>query len=137
MQIDISDRQDDVAIDKKRIKKISERVLVAEGRKDRVELSIAFVDKGVIRELNGKYRGIDRDTDVLSFPMEEEDMLGDVVICPEVAVRNAEKAGRPADKEIELLVVHGMLHILGYDHEDRQKKDEMWARQAELLADEK
>lgn len=133
MEIDIDDRQTDLKIDKRAIKKLVKDVLAAEGKQGAVEVSIAFVDIDVISHLNHKFRGIDGPTDVLAFSMDEEGMLGDVVVCPEAARRNAECLDRDVNEEIFLLVIHGLLHLLGYDHKERGSKKNMWARQNELL----
>jgi probable rRNA maturation factor len=80
------------------------------------EVSITFVRDPEIRKLNRKYRGIDRATDVLSFPMDDEDVLGDIVISADTAKRNAKRYGVTPEKEVKRLLVHGTLHLLGYDH---------------------
>jgi probable rRNA maturation factor len=95
-----------------------------------VEVSLSLVDEDEMADLHRRYMGEDGPTDVLSFPMDEPDgdvhVLGDVVIAPAVAARN-----NPADPagELRLLVVHGVLHLLGYDHERDAERAEMWARQ--------
>jgi probable rRNA maturation factor len=95
-----------------------------------------------IRILNRDYRGADTPTDVLSFSLlEAEDVLpdgsgnvlGDVVISVETARRQAEERGEAVEKEIDILLTHGVLHLLGYDHTDKSGEDRMFARQAELL----
>ncbi len=95
------------------------------------ELSVSFVDEDEMSELHHRYAGEDGPTDVLSFPMDELDVegtriLGDVVIAPAVAARN--NPDDPAG-ELRLLLVHGVLHVLGYDHEDDASRAEMWALQ--------
>lgn len=87
------------------------------------EVSIAFVDDAYIHQLNRDYRGVDRPTDVLSFPMDEEPdegeaLLGDIAVSLETALRQAGEYGHSADREIGFLIVHGTLHLLGFDHED-------------------
>ena len=84
-------------------------------------LSVALVDRARIAELKGRYDGERRATDVLSFPMDPPDapapaILGDVVICVEVAERQARALGRPVQEELEHLLVHGILHLAGHDH---------------------
>ena len=92
------------------------------------EVSVTFVDNAKIHELNKQYRNIDRETDVLSFPLGENGeydinhdtgakMLGDIVISLEKAVEQAEMYGHPLQREVAFLTVHSMLHLLGYDHE--------------------
>jgi probable rRNA maturation factor len=92
---------------------------------------VSFVDEAEIEELHVRYMDEPGPTDVLSFPLDDDDVdgtrvLGDVVICPAAATRN-----NPADPgaELRLLIVHGVLHLLGYDHEEDAEKAEMWARQ--------
>jgi len=87
------------------------------------ELSVLFVGDRAMRTLNRRYRGMDKTTDVLSFSLREgkfpeiqPDNLGDVVISVPVAVRQAREAGHALDRELDRLLVHGILHVLGYDH---------------------
>ncbi len=105
-------------------------------------ISILFVGDEKMRELNRTYRGIDRTTDVLSFsqlegpsrPGEAAD-LGDIVISPAQAKRQAAQTGRNLDKEIDLLLIHGLLHLIGYDHEkNRYQARKMRQKEKELLS---
>jgi probable rRNA maturation factor len=96
-----------------------------------VELSVSFVDDAEIEDLHVRYLGEPGPTDVLSFPLDDEEhdgvrVLGDVVIAPSVAARN--NPDDPAG-ELRLLLVHGILHILGYDHETAEDRAVMWSRQ--------
>ena len=96
-----------------------------------VELSVSFVEEVEIEDLHVRYMNEAGPTDVLSFPLEDVDeagtrLLGDVVIAPAVAARNNPD---DPDAELRLLLVHGVLHLLGYDHEEDGEKAEMWARQ--------
>lgn len=127
----VSDRQD-APLDQATLIAIARDTLIAEGHA-KVELSLSFVTDAEIAELHERYMHEPGPTDVLTFPLDEDDvteeglrMLGDVVIAPAVAATN-----NPADPEAELrlLVVHGVLHILGYDHEQDGERAEMWARQ--------
>lgn len=106
-------------------------VLDSEG-KDAVA-SVNFIDKQDIQKLNKKYRNIDKPTDVLSFESDIEGDLGDIFICREVAQENAKKFNTTLDKEINLLVVHGLLHLCGYDHIEDEDAEVMEAREEELL----
>ena len=125
----ISNRQSAV-VDEATLTDLARTTLAGEGLLD-VELSVSFVDEAEIEDLHIRYMDAPGPTDVLSFPLDDVDegstrLLGDVVIAPAVAARN-----NPADPEAELrlLLVHGILHLLGYDHEDDAEKAEMWARQ--------
>ena len=105
------------------------------------ELSVYFTGDGTIRSLNRKYRGKDAVTDVLSFSLREGDfphihpeLLGDIVISVPVAVRQAAEAGESVDREIDRLLVHGLLHLIGYDHErSREDDNKMRRKETHLL----
>jgi len=106
-------------------------------------LTLVVTDDEAVRALNRAYRGVDAPTDVLSFggeapdfvsPPEAEPYLGDIVISYPRAQAQALAAGHPVEAELALLVVHGVLHLLGYDHERPEDKAEMWQRQSEILA---
>lgn len=105
------------------------------------ELSIALVDEEEMARLNEQYRGIPEATDVLSFgcdepcptPGDEPITLGDVVLAPSVAERQAAELGHTVEHELDVLLVHGILHLLGYDHERDQDAEAMSAREAALL----
>lgn len=109
------------------------------------ELCIKAVDEATIAELNEQWMEKEGPTDVLAFPMDElrpglvgeepeEGVLGDLVLCPAVAVRQGETAGHGTLAEIELLTVHGILHLLGYDHAEPEEHREMFGLQDDLLA---
>lgn len=99
------------AIDKSRLKKIAKKVL---GEKS--DLSVALVGPSKIRKLNKKYRKKDRITDVLSFTYNKEG-LGEVLICPEAVKKNAKKFNSTFKEELDRVLIHGVLHLLGYKHE--------------------
>ncbi|HTU75600.1 MAG TPA: rRNA maturation RNase YbeY [Trebonia sp.] len=120
------------------------------------ELSVLIVDETAMTELHERWMGEPGPTDVLSFPMDElrppspvggtsgrggDDpgpdpaLLGDIVLCPQVAAEQAKKAGHSAQAEMELLTVHGVLHLLGYDHADPEEEAEMFGLQGQLLTD--
>jgi len=102
--------------------------------------TIVLVDEAEMARLHHQYAGEDGPTDVLSFAdgsIEAEEgtrYYGDVVVCIPVAERQAGQAGHPLDEEVRLLAVHGILHLLGYEHGQRRARDRMWAAQAEILA---
>ena len=109
------------------------------------ELCIKIVDEATIAQLNEQWMEKEGPTDVLAFPMDElrpglvneepeEGVLGDLVLCPAVAERQAVEAGHPSKDEVELLTVHGILHLLGYDHAEPEEHAEMFGLQDELLA---
>ncbi|MDO4909310.1 MAG: rRNA maturation RNase YbeY [Corynebacterium sp.] len=113
------------------------------------ELSIHIVDLNTIEELHVKWLNLEGPTDVMTFPMDEltpgsgrpdaaqpgPSMLGDLVLCPEFALGQAERAGHGLGHELALLTVHGCLHLLGYDHATPEEEQEMFSLQNELLAD--
>jgi probable rRNA maturation factor len=105
------------------------------------ELSIVLTDNARLHELNLNYLGIDSPTDVLSFPASETDpetgarYIGDILISLPRAQEQANAAGHPLEAEMQLLVVHGVLHLLGHDHADAGEKARMWKAQAEILAE--
>ena len=103
------------------------------------ELSIILTNDARLQELNLNYLGIDAPTDVLSFPASETDpetgehYIGDILISVPRAQAQAEAAGHPLEAEVQLLVVHGVLHLLGHDHAQAEEKARMWNAQAEIL----
>jgi probable rRNA maturation factor len=145
IEVVVTDDQDSRPVDIERWSTLAHDVLVAEGITTDAELSIRFVDETEIAALNHAHLGHHGPTDVLSFPIEDDPhsaggvgsapvLLGDVVICPEVAFRNAPEHGVTYDAELALLIVHGILHILGMDHEADEEAEEMEARERTLLA---
>jgi len=118
------------------------RTVLAEESVPAAELGIFIADEDSIRELNRKYAGENESTDVLSFSLTEGETfaspdgvlrLGDVVIAYPVAERQAQEAGRSAGDEVAHLLVHGILHLLGYDHAEGADERRMRAREEELL----
>jgi probable rRNA maturation factor len=120
------------------LEKAAQAVLELSGVSDG-DLTIALVDDPRIQDLNRGFLGHDVPTDVLSFPANEHDpetrrrYLGDVVISLARAAEQAAERGHPVEAEMQLLVVHGVLHLLGHDHAEVGEKDRMWAAQAEAL----
>ncbi len=154
-----ADEQAAQPVDTARWARLAEQVLDAEGVGAEVELSVVFVDEPTIAELNARFGGKQGSTDVLSFPIDEEPpesgrhpdsggtgpgepsepddlplLLGDVYVCPAVAARNAPNHAGTYEDELALLVVHGILHLLGMDHEDDGEAEEMEQRERALLA---
>ena len=95
--------------------------------------SINFVSKTKIQELNKTYRNIDSATDVLSFESDIENDLGDIFVCFDVVEENANKLNTSIENELNLIVVHGMLHLCGYDHMNDEEAKIMEAREEEIL----
>lgn len=104
------------------------------------DVSIVVENNARLQELNNQFLGIDAPTDVLSFPSDEidpdsgEPYLGDIILSLPKAQAQAEESGHSLTAEIQLLIVHGMLHLLGYDHAEEEEKREMWERQKAILA---
>jgi probable rRNA maturation factor len=152
-----ADEQGDHAVALEPLVRLSRSVLEAEGVRNGAEVSLLFVDELTIAELNERFLGKAEPTDVLSFPLDDEplgagrqpdaggtgpgdpiedtppDLLGDVVVCPGVAAANAARDGVAYDDELALLVVHGTLHLLGWDHEDDVEATAMEDRERTLL----
>lgn len=162
LEVFVADEQSTEPVDTGRWARLAEDVLAAEGARGDVELSVLFVDETAMAELNKRFLGRDGPTDVLAFPIDGDapdgprpvdslgplsgpprdadtddgdlpTLLGDVVVCPAVARRNAPDHAGTYDDELALLVVHGILHLLGRDHVDEQEAAAMEAREQELL----
>lgn len=134
----VSDEQDAVPVDADRWAALAHDVLAAEARTG--ELTLTFVAQPEITELNREHMGVDGPTDVLSFPLDAAEavagvpiLLGDVVVCPEVAAANAPGHAGTLDDELALLVVHGVLHVLGHDHAEPQETARMRAAELDYL----
>lgn len=158
----VADEQHDRPVELDRWERLASAVLRDEGVAGDAELTLLFVDETTIAELNGRFMGSAGPTDVLAFPLDAQDppkpgrdpdggtsgpmrdpffedgspplLLGDVVVCPTVAARNAEERGVAVDDEIALLVVHGILHVMGHDHAEPEETAIMRAREVELLS---
>jgi len=117
----------------------AEIALQFSGVDDSPSLSIRITDDSEIQDLNNRYRGVDKVTDVLSFgddfddPDLESRYLGDIVISYPRAEEQAQKRGHQPVEEIQLLIIHGVLHLLGYDHSEEAKKSQMWSLQKLIL----
>lgn len=152
-----ADEQSAVTVDLMRWVRLAEHVLRAERAPDDVEMALVFVDRATITDLNVRYLGGKGPTDVLAFPLEDEIpvgrmpdqggrgpgatgdpaeppmAIGDVVVCPDVARVQAEERGIPLDDELALLVVHGTLHLFGYDHAEPDDAARMQHRERAML----
>ncbi len=159
VEVFAADEQSAEPVDALRLVNLAKAVLAAQGVKSDSELSMLFVDEAAMTELNKRFLGKDGPTDVLAFPIDDDDvveggrspdslgpgpgvdletsdppnLLGDVVVCPAVAARNAPNHAGTYDDEMALLVVHGILHILGMDHVDNEEAEAMEQRERELL----
>ena len=141
MQISIVSHREPEPLDLTAFERLAEFVLDREEAPVYTELSIAIVEVLEMTQLNEKYRGKEGPTDVLSFECDdlcaaepdEPVTLGDVVIAPEVAEAQAEEYGHTVEQELNLLLVHGVLHLLGYDHEADTDASVMQARERALL----
>lgn len=159
VEVFAADEQNAFPVDTMRWVHLAQAVLSDEGVRGEAELSLLFVDEVAIGDLNKRFLGKDGPTDVLAFPIDEEpvesgrnpdsggtgpgftsdvdeapSLLGDVVICPAVAARNAPEHAGTYEDELALLVVHGVLHLLGMDHLEDDEAEAMEARERELLA---
>ncbi|MFN8576885.1 MAG: rRNA maturation RNase YbeY [Candidatus Sericytochromatia bacterium] len=138
MEIYLNDNQDKIKIDLEYWEKFISKLLNLLKQKDNTEISITFVDNEEIKSLNKNYRKIDKATDVLSFPFDNSfnlpiNVLGDIVISTEKAQIQAEEYGNTLEREIGFLLIHGMLHLLGYDHQTEEEEKEMFGLQKELI----
>ena len=127
------------------IRRAIEATLAYEGFDDDCEVSVTFTDNGKIRQMNKKFRNIDRATDVLSFPLFDDEgmdahvaeldcMLGDIVLSLEKAGEQADEFGHSFERVVAFLSVHSVLHLLGYDHETSEADDaDMRRRQSEIM----
>lgn len=143
MSIEILD-ESGTGVDIRRLSELSRFVLEQMRVHPLAELCIKAVDEGTMGELNEQWMGKDGPTDVLAFPMDElrpglvteepeEGVLGDLVLCPTIARVQGDSAGHGTVAELDLLAVHGILHLLGYDHAEPEEHREMFGLQADLL----
>ncbi|HEX5540593.1 MAG TPA: rRNA maturation RNase YbeY [Micromonospora sp.] len=146
MSIEIAN-ESGVEIDADGVLAVARHALDEMGVNPLAELSVLFVDVDYMAELNHRWMGEEGPTDVLAFPMDEGSidhgpgeasaepaLLGDIVLCPEVAAGQAAVAGHSPEDELHLLTVHGVLHLLGYDHAEPEEEREMFALQTRLLS---
>ena len=128
-----------------RLRRAVQAALESAGRECKGALTVVITDDVQVKELNRRYRGVDASTDVLAFGAADEldafvpspeipAYLGDIVISYPRAVEQAAAYGHSAEEELSILVVHGVLHLLGYDHEQTGDREEMWATQSTALA---
>jgi probable rRNA maturation factor len=134
-------------VDEGWVRRIAQTVLKAEGIAHPYEVSLVFTDSETVQQLNRDYRGMDETTDVLAFymlpqgegddsfalPPDEVTRLGEVIISYPQAIEQAREQGHSPERELALLIIHGILHLLDYDHEEPEEEDEMRKREKELL----
>jgi probable rRNA maturation factor len=158
-EVFVANEQSTIPIELDRWARLAEQVLEAEGVRGDAELSLLFIDRRDMAELNEEYLGKPGPTDVLAFPIdgseidvasgpspekrgpdrpdpdpsEQPPLLGDVVVCPAVAAEQAGTHAGTVDDELALLVVHGVLHVLGHDHDEAAEAERMRTRERELL----
>lgn len=136
--------ESDAAFPRELLERAARAALAHQSESPECELTLVLTDDARLQELNREYLGIDAPTDVLSFPASEKDgaeidpetgspYLGDILISLPYAARSAERAGHPLEAEVQLLAVHGVLHLLGHDHAEADEKARMWKAQAEIL----
>jgi probable rRNA maturation factor len=139
MDVFVANEQSDVDLDEHRLINLARVAASEEGIDARAELSVLLVDRPTMAGLKERYLGEPGATDVLAFPLDDqviEDesvLLGDVVICPDVAREQARRSKTAVADEIDLLVVHGFLHLLGYDHAKPQDAKSMRHRERKIL----
>ncbi len=160
IEVFAADEQSAEPVDAFRLSELARDVLGAQGVRGDAELSVLFVDEIAMAELNLRFLSREGPTDVLAFPIDEDEviepgprspdslgpgpvdepepsdiprLLGDVVVCPAVARRNAPEHAGTYDDELALLVVHGVLHVLGMDHDSAPEAEAMEKREQELL----
>ncbi|NYB73479.1 rRNA maturation RNase YbeY [Sedimentibacter hydroxybenzoicus DSM 7310] len=134
------DRQDVIEItgdNCKAVEKAIEEVIKAEELEEDFEVSVSFVTNEEIKGLNKEFRNVDSETDVLSFPMDDEFegvvLLGDIVLSTQRIIEQANDFGHSLEREMAYLTVHSMLHLLGYDHMNGDEKTEMRSREKEIM----
>lgn len=145
MDLILDDRQDKLEVSEELIEKIKDIIIECldyEGYDDNYEVSLSFVDNKEIHELNREYRGVDRVTDVLSFPLLsddfedvelEEESLGDIVVSLERALEQSIEYNHSFEREVCFLICHSMFHLLGYDHDTDENTKEMREKEEHIL----
>lgn len=144
MKAEIVNHQNEVKIDLKKTKKIAEILLSQLNFFEGNILDISFVDENTIKNLNEKFRKIKEPTDILSFSYinsskintsnnKQPLLIGELIICPRIAYKNAKKLKHSFEKEIAILIAHGLLHLLGYDDSSTEKAKIMEEKQLELI----
>lgn len=140
MDVFVANEQSDVLLDERRLVSLVRAAATEEGVDPRAEVSVLLIERQAMASLKEKWLGEPGPTDVLAFPMDDQPpdgepyILGDIVVCPDVAREEAGPTGH-VNEEVDLLVVHGFLHLLGYDHQRPQDARSMRHRQRKILAE--
>ena len=127
----VADLQDAIPLPVEKLKRLARRVIAGE-KLGAGDLSVAFVDRATMRRVNRRFLKHDFDTDVLAFPL-DDGLIGEIVISPGYAKREADRRGIPVAEEVARYLVHGILHLAGYDDRDPKAKAKMWKRQESYL----
>ena len=143
MEILIKNQQKIIKLNQKKIEGKIKKVLQYLKVDEETEISVLFTDDKFIRSLNNKYRGIDKPTDVLSFSLQEgaikspevesDKLLGDIIISAETAQRQADNLNHSLEKELTVLIIHGLLHLTGYDHKKDKDYKSMREKESKIL----
>ena len=143
MEILIKNQQKIIKLNQRKIKEIIRKILKYLKVDEETEISVLFTDDKFIRSLNNKYRGIDKPTDVLSFSLQEgtvkppevenDKLLGDIIISVETAQKQADTLNHSMERELTVLLIHGLLHLTGYDHEEDKDYKIMREKESKIL----
>ncbi|WP_024620432.1 rRNA maturation RNase YbeY [Metaclostridioides mangenotii] len=144
MEIILENRQDKINLEDELLEKLNDIIIEClhyEGYDDDYDVSLSFVDNKEIKELNSEFRGIDKETDVLSFPLLDDEFdvelgevsLGDIVVSLEKALDQSIEYNHSIEREVCFLVCHSMFHLLGYDHDTEENTKEMRHKEEHIL----
>lgn len=132
VQIEIANLQSEVTVDEELLYKLVYFILNKENIES-AEISIALLQEDEMKRLNRDYRDVDEATDVLSFTLDLDPLVGEIILSPSYIKRQAEEYQMTFEHELVMLTIHGLLHMIGYDHEASEREaGEMWSRQKEL-----
>lgn len=141
IEVFVANEQSDISVDERRLISLLRLAAAEEGVDPRAEVTVLLVERAAMASLKEKWLGEPGPTDVLAFPMDEQIpdeepyILGDIVVCPDVAREQAASSGEKVTEEVDLLLVHGLLHLLGYDHVRPQDARSMRHRERKILAE--
>jgi probable rRNA maturation factor len=141
IEVFVANEQSDVSIEERRLISLMRLAALEEGVDPRAEVTVLLVERSAMASLKEKWLGEPGATDVLAFPMDEQVpddepyIIGDIVVCPDVAREQATASGDKVTEEVDLLLVHGFLHLLGYDHVRPQDARSMRHRERKILGE--